>query len=40
MAIILSVIITTCYTMRLKAKYVLILIGLMAIISIAWVMLQ
>ena len=35
MAIILSVIITTYYTMRLKAKYVLILIGLMAIIGIA-----
>lgn len=35
MAIILSVIITTYYTMRLKAKYVLILIVLMAIIGIA-----
>lgn len=35
MAIILSVIITTYYTMRLKAKYVLILIILMAIIGIA-----
>jgi oligosaccharide repeat unit polymerase len=35
MAIILSVIITTYYTMRLKAKYVLVLILLMAIIGIA-----
>lgn len=35
MAIILSVIITTYYTMRLKAKYVLVLIVLMAIIGIA-----
>jgi oligosaccharide repeat unit polymerase len=35
MAIILSVVITTYYTMRLKAKYVLVLILLMAIIGIA-----
>lgn len=35
MAIILSVIITTYYTMRLKAKYVFLLIILMAIIGIA-----
>ncbi len=35
MAIILSVIITTYYTMRLKAKYVLVLIVLMAVIGIA-----
>lgn len=35
MAIILSVIITTYYTMRLKAKYVLVLIVLTAVIGIA-----